>query len=846
MRRAFSIFVLLVWLLSTTQPVFAQENPVLVYYAGPQDAVFTALTLSSQISIVSSPQDAQVLVLNGEIPNPQWVAQRFQEGCGVLLIFGEKIQPNQITPLLGQIETFEHKEDPASLNPINTSPSLLLDQIVWTSAPQVRERFVLNAPALQPIVEDYDTHETILGQISNGPGNLFLLTASLENDANSQIQDWAYFNYLVYALVLSAADRTPLSFADYPASPVPHTQQQIPLFILLALIVLVSFTIFYFVRRYSKKHPEMLDRLIGDKEKFKIHEAGSDWEDIGFHRPLAGFMVALMFGLLLFIPLIIYQNLVLPVYILPSAQALGIWGRVTQFFNVVWLFFDFGTSMAFIKFFSQHRVHDPRRAVQYGQVFIWWQMLSGAIQVALVAALAGTVMPRTAYALYAWSVTIHTFIQIPGFYKMFRHVLMALQRSDFAQVIELAIQLIFPMITQPVIVGVMVAWGIHNPTFGMAMGGLFGMGLAAYATELLSFGLGFVLYNRLGYNSRVFFMAHFDLAVIKETFSFGFFEMLGSIAWGIGQALEVLLTQARLVNYAEIWGNWGLAQNFVFAFNISAVLYDGVMPGISEAISNGKRILSQYYTAMSYKYGGMISGFIVAVLLAVADRFILGASGPEFARGALYVIPLAIWGAAQYPSWVSDAVELAANRPYLKPMMVGIEQVIRLGLAWLLLAQFQIQALIISYFIGILVKDVVSYVVNHRVCFPHRFYFWQSLAAPLLATGAHYFILRVVTGWIWKNDQITSVIIFFIGIFLSYPLYAFLYGLAGGWDIDTLQELEHACHLSGFMKPFSMVFYKASALGAKISPLHNRFPITIRSQAMEEAKALRQERVDLV
>ena len=64
-----------------------------------------------------------------------------------------------------------------------------------------------------------------------------------------------------------------------------------------------------------------------------------------------------MLGLILFIPLIIYQNLVLPVHILPSAQALGIWGRVIQFFSFLWLLFDVGTSAAFIKFWVSGSLH---------------------------------------------------------------------------------------------------------------------------------------------------------------------------------------------------------------------------------------------------------------------------------------------------------------------------------------------------------------------------------------------------------------------------------------------------------------------------------------------------------
>jgi hypothetical protein len=40
-------------------------------------------------------------------------------------------------------------------------------------------------------------------------------------------------------------------------------------------------------------------------------------------------------------------------------------------------------------------------------------------------------------------------------------------------------------------------------------------------------------------------------------------------------------------------------------------------------------------------------------------------------------------------------------------------------------------------------------------------------------------------------------------------------------------------------------YYQPTALGARISPLHGRFPITNRAAAMEEAQALTAERVKL-
>ncbi len=827
-------------------PARAESPPPLrIYYAGPEGSVRTALTLTTDFRLVSEPAQADVLVLNGAIPDPEGLAARVREGAGLVLILGPDLSARQVEALLGFPVALTAREDPLSLVAAAGQDDPVLTDIVWTSAPQVRQRYQVDTPvsALTPLVVGFEDGSWVLWSALGGRAYIF--NAFLDQ-ANPQFQSWAYFNYFIYHLTMRAVGRMPLSFADYAASPVPHERDRLVLYLLLAGMLGVAALVFWAVRRYSRAHPEGLDVLVADRQDFVAREAGTAWEDVGFHRPLAGFFVALMMGLVLFIPLIIYQNLVLPVYILPSAQALGIWGRVVQFFNFLWLLFDLGTSTAFIKFFAQYRVHDPRRAVQYGQVFVWWQALSGAFQVAAVTAVAGTFLPRTPYALYTWSVIIHIFIQIPGFYQVMRHGLMAWQRFDYAQMLDIGLHLIFPIITQPVLVTLMVRWGAAHPIFGGPMGGVLGMGMAAYASELLTFLVGLWLYRRLGYNARLLFLAHFDWNIVKEAFRFGLFEMLGSIAWAAGQALEILITQTRLVNYNEVWGNWTLAQNFVFAYNVLNTLYSNLMSSISEAISHARKVLSQYYSVMAYKWGGIMSGFIGAVLLAVADRFILGASGPEFVRAATYAVPLIIWGAIQYPSWVGDNVQLGANRPYLKSILVGGEQVIRILLALLLLRRYQINALIFAYFVALLTKDIVAYFVSDRLCFPQRFYFWQSLGAPLLAGAAHYLVLRWLTGLIWQGDQVTSVLIFFIGILPSFPLFAFFYGFFGGWDDETLAEVRRAVDLTGFVRPLAWLFWGASALGARLSPLHGRFPITIRPAALEEAHSLTEERVKLI
>jgi O-antigen/teichoic acid export membrane protein len=853
MKRLIVLLTTLIFLFTITTPASANDT-IRVFYAGPDGGVRTALELA-KFQLVDDPAQADVFVLNGSIPDPVAVAARIQLGAGLVLILGPGLSAADVETISSVPVALTEKTDAISLTEIKIDDPLV-KQIIWNGAPQVRERMEVLTPlsSVQPLVSAYESGDWILWA-GNQPKNYFFnafLTNYVDPQTqkiaiyNPQIQEWAYFNYLIYHLVERAAGQTPLSFADYPGSPVPHAAERNILLAVMGLMIVTTFGVFFLVRRYSLKHPEELDKIVSDRNKFEVREAKTEWEEVGFHRPLGGFLVALSIGLVLFIPLIIYQNLILPSFILPSAQALGIWGRVTQFFNLAWTFFDMGTSIAFIKYLSEHRVHDPKKGIQYGQVFVWWQALSGAVQVALVIALASTLAPGSAYALYAWSVIIHSFIQIPGFYQVMRHALTGFQRLDYSRLLDIGLNVLLPMIVQPVFVTIMFAWGRAHPVFGGAMGGLLGMGMAAYAAELLTFLLGMWLYRRVGYNARILFLAHFDWDVVKTSFKFGVFEMLGSAAWSFGQAMEIAITQARLINYAEIWGNWGMAQNFIFAFNVTQTLNDGVMPAISEAISNGKRVLSQYYSVMAYKYNGLTSAFIGAVLLAVAPKFILGSTGIEFQRAAGYVIPLTIWGAVQFPSWVGDNVQLGANKPWLKSILVFSEQIIRVVLAWMLLARFQVTGLIIAYFVGLFSKGFAAYIINHKVCFPQRFYIWQSLVAPLLAGAAHYGILYFINSFIWKGDQITSVLIFFIGILPSFPLYMFLYGLFGGWDKETLAELNEAVTLTGSVRWLTRWgMFEPTALGARLSPLNNRFPITNRPEAMREARLLTQEKVKL-
>lgn len=73
--------------------------------------------------------------------------------------------------------------------------------------------------------------------------------------------------------------------------------------------------------------------------------------------------------------------------------------------------------------------------------------------------------------------------------------------------------------------------------------------------------------------------------------------------------------------------------------------------------------------------------------------------------------------------------------------------------------------------------------------------------------------------------------------------------LIGPWHILPdmfLVSLNDAVSLTGGVRWLARWgFYEPTALGARLSPLNGRFPISIRASAMEEAKKLTEEKVKL-
>jgi len=157
----------------------------------------------------------------------------------------------------------------------------------------------------------------------------------------------------------------------------------------------------------------------------------------------------------------------------------------------------------------------------------------------------------------------------------------------------------------------------------------------------------------------------------------------------------------------------------------------------------------------------------------------------------------------------------------------------------------QLWGLILAYLIALPTKDVVAWLVNWKLIIRPRIYWWQSFVAPFLAAAVTYLALRSLGDLLWRSDIVASMLLFFIAILPSLPFFCFFNGLFGGWEDHGLLELRKAASMSSFARPFSWMIYWSTYWGARISPLHNRFPMVV-SPALAEARSLTKEKVSLV
>lgn len=735
-----------------------------------------------------------------------------------------------------------------SLEATREAPRPLARWVIWPSAPQAGRRRVLSPDtSWKRWVQVRGSRLPVLLSRELGRGRVIVLNLDLVHASNREVTLWPYFNYSLHVLGALARDQRPARYGDWPAAPVPGSSALWIIGLLLGVAWLLTVALFLRARCVSRAHPELCEGFFPSEaarsDAQRARGGDGAWQAIGFARPLAGFLTLAGALLLLFVPFYWLTNMVVPNDVQPFPQARGMWDFAWEALQMVWFLFDAGTFVAFVKYFAEYRVKDPKEALRSAQFFVWWQILTGLVQVTLACVASIVILPNTRYGYTSSFVMLVALGQYPGFFGVITFFFQAYQRFDYNIGLDLLSDWILRFALMIPFVLLFRRWGAANPQYGEAFGAAVGIGVGFYVSSLVSFALGIWLYRRLGLSLRPLFLAHFDRATVKRMLWYGLRVVSGKFLFRAAQAIDKVMISLLLLNYTEWLGLKGqIHYNLMFLFPVAYRFFETAMAALSESYGNGKRVLTQYYVARFTQVGMLYAAIGCSLLLALGPLFVREAMDPQWARAADYLIIAALLGALFAPAWLSDMLQKGAGRPGLFAIVLGLEQAARIGLFALLIPRFQFTGFYLAILLTLLAKVVGGWIVNHLVILRLRLYLWQMFVAPLIAGATTYALWRLLVLLWAPAGALQTSLLFFGAALCGFPLCFFLVGLAGGGDEAFASELEQASGMTGPLRPLTRLFYVAAKAGFSLSPLHGRFPVTIAEEARAEAEELRRLR----
>lgn len=817
-------------------------------------------------------------------------------GKGLMIFMGPTLQKNDT--LLKELDLIKptatlSNNSQNMLSLIRSSSKAISGNIDWNSAPDIKPETMslldldeLNE-SVNRIIDVYRSDKSLnreayrkpfIVEKQKGTGKISLFSAWLEGDSTEQYNYefiiWPYFNYLLYGLSLETLGEPIESYAQWAYSPVPHFMDQIILLIIVVVLGCLAIALFITVRKKSRStmDKETIETLkqraeeerkaeITEREELikKIEEKGredlkDDWEILGIHRQVGGFLFTFFIGLILVIPQLLLTSFLLPMLLGEAyAQASGWYNFAYNLFQIAWLLFDFGTSFSLAKHFAEYRIHQPEKAIHYIQIFVWWQLFTGLVQVFIFAFLGSIIFPLTNLAHMTWIFVIFSLVQYPGFFLVFMFTFQGLQRADLHLITYVSWEIFWLLIGQGIFCYLGKIWGGTVPIIGEALGAGVGYAFARYFDYWATFFFSLTIFKKLGYSPSTCFRIDFSKDEFKETMNYGSKLAFGQSFVQIGWFIQTLLTSLLVANYSTELGYYQLAWTVGMMIQVVTLYGQSLLGAYSESYNHDKESLTKLYIYQGFRWGNYFGYFLLSVLFAVGNIFLIGAAGPEIGGGAATYLPLIlIFHFFGIYSWLVDAVFQGTGKTGLAALVWILEQVIRGVIMWvLLIISHDMRFVIIAYWPAVLTKDIVAWILVKRIISDYKLYPFKTFITPIVSAFINFIVLYFLGNLVFNIDLgdklINTALIFIVGVFLFVFFYAFLDGLLGGYDDNTLKEFEKASEMVTLplIKQFARGIYKSAEIGAKISPLHNKFSIGVYDEGMEEAFELTLEKQKL-
>jgi len=904
------VFVILCGLLCT-QGVKAESSPIRILYVSEKvldwrdDSFQAALRLDPIFQVTHrAPESMNFssyligselltdydLVCLLDIPlilSNQFLLREYVEAGGRLLVlcgYNLTVDP-QIFVTMDVIESYDMGNVTENTEVAISTPThkvhSLDDNIDWNSCPEAQKYSSFgatlvgsfNATILIEKKARDDSAVTTLDPLvftkHLGSGTVGVISYWMEGQQNTQLLLWAYYNYFAYSLaliVLDQVDRVQY-FAQWHFSPVPHALSQILITCIMVLLVILTILTIIKIRKKSNQTRDTLEEISFEehevslvKEPEKItrkktlrprklkKEEITDWEEIGFHRQLSGFFTSFFISVLVGIPQLVIVFYAFPRFIMPYPMAEGQYRFTLKTFEAIWLVLDLGTRISVVKYFSEHRIENPKQAIHYLQIFTYWQFLTGVGQFAVVSIISLWLIPNTNLAHFSWFFLFHSLIQFPGFLLIITYFFQGAQRLDLYQISDLLRNLIIILITQ--YGGILLFRLIFRniPQFGEAFGGVLGYMLGSWVAEILGFAFSIALFKKNFPKdlriSRIFFRIDFKWDELKRVMKYGITIVLGNVLVPLVWTIQTFLVSKYVSDYSSEIAYFEMTMGLTSIFSLVGLFFAGCLPSLSEASGNNKFKLRDYIFVQAQRWGNFLVFFLGGFLWAVGPLVIGTFSGSAWERALIFFPGLWLHGLLGPPSWLADTI-FQHNEKTVKfnTYMWILEQGLRLILLLILIPVMKtLKAVIWAYNPALLAKDLVSFIlIRHKMKVNPKRYWWKVWIAPLLAAGLSFVSFLGIIAVIDQGTMFTTILLFILGFFISQPLYYVFLGFFGAFDQNSLREFDKSTKMVTKGVRFMVrILYWSVYLGAVIlkSPLHKKYPIDVYEDAMQEAKDL--------
>ncbi len=527
------------------------------------------------------------------------------------------------------------------------------------------------------------------------------------------------------------------------------------------------------------------------------------------------------------------------------------------------------------RFIGQYADTNPRKAMEYIRFYIWWQMMTGVAQVTVISIVSFSILANSSLAYLIWFILAQSLVQYPGMLMIMEDSLKAFQRGDKTAWLSWLQDTVFQVTVNIIFLIMGKWWGASNPAVGELMGIVIFYILSQFVDDYINLAIGAKMFSGLlkkrGVDKafRQLFIPRFDKPVVMQCIKFvGKQWIAGQILGVIGYIIGLMIIE-RTPSFAS-WSGLLLIPNFL-GHLVSMVNWGSpTVPAISESYNNGKQELARYFIHDMFKYMIFVVIFMAVPLGVLAPRILdvvldsgLITGGLTNYQAGLVMIPIVmiISASGQWRGWWSKLF-VACDDPlppiWLNYIFTPSGYILKFTFLWLTVDTGILPVwymLLLPDFINDLAKTIVGWAWYQKriLKINYRKMFWQVFGAPGLTAVSYAGVLILFQYTLWPlldlafiaiaGPQLGPVIV--AAMVLLFILFLFpavlmcpLYSLWGGWDNYTLEEFKKTTDISGPSKGIMLMMYNISKFFARISPLHNKFPLAEYDTVKKEIQEL--------